>query len=243
MYAADTFNETRAYRFIHSHLQGWHGAPQQMLDDHAELQQLMDDGQEVMPRGGRRWADKKRKQQAELLAVKLSSLHNYGDLITGYLQPAFTKLLGQFANDREAAGRYAMEPGSSLAMLEEPDDVRAAIVRVHSIMGPYHALRTMWADLRGTPEQENSGHYGPPVGDPQGIRSPLAEVRNIDQIVPGWKTAGTFGGTSWPWPSEAAHVKLGWLLDNGGQLWLPTRREQDEVWQQLHQQPRIRPAA
>jgi hypothetical protein len=241
MYAADNFHETRTHHFIHSHLQGWHDAPQQMLDDHAELQQLMEDGKAVVAGGARRWADKKIEQQAELLAVKMGAYQSYGDLLTDYLQPAFTKLLRQFATDRQTAGRYAMDDSPSLPMLEEPDDVRAAIVRVHGIIAPYFALRHTWENLRGTPEQENGGHSAP-IGDPNGVRSPLAEVRNIDQITPDWKIAGTYNGPNWSWPSNVAHVKLGWLLDNGGHLWLPTKAEQDTVWQQIHQQTRRRAA-
>lgn len=237
MYAADHIKETRTYRFIHSSLQGWHTAPQAMLDDYNELEQLIDDGQETRNWGKREWANKKLEQQAEDVAVRLTRLFGYGDLVTEHLQPALDNLVRQFRQDREAAGRYAMQEAVHLDMLDQPDDVRAAIVRLFGILQPYGALRTTWADFRGTPDDENNGNYGPPAGDPFGVRSPLAEVRNIDQLVPNWKTAGQHGGTSWPWPSEAMHVRLGWILDHDGQIWLPTKREQDTVWNQLHQQP------
>ncbi|MFD5511367.1 hypothetical protein ACFWIB_26840 [Streptomyces sp. NPDC127051] len=242
MHAADTFDRSHNYRFIHSSKQGWHTAPQAMLDDYDELQQLIKDGQEARSWGKQVWVNKEIEQQAEAVAVRLHR-GTYGDLVVEHLQPSFAKLLTHFAADRRAAGAYAMRDTVTLDMLDEDDHMRAAIVRVHSVMGPYHAIRRTWADLRGTPEAENSGNYGPPLGDPQGVHSPLAEVANIGDLAPHWKTAGQYGGQPWPWSSQALHVKLGWLIDHDAELWLPTKREQDALWNQLHQKPRRTTAA
>jgi hypothetical protein len=154
-------------------------------------------------------------------------------ILTQHVQPALAALIDQVRADRKTVGRYANEPGVSITMLEENDDVRAAIVRLHSLVPHYGALRTSWEILRQRSMQETR--------DPLGTRSPLAEVDNMPELFADWEPA-THGRTPWPWSAPVLHIKLGWILDNGGRIWLPTANQQTEAYNRYRPQVK-RPAA
>ncbi|MEV6835534.1 hypothetical protein AB0N17_13620 [Streptomyces sp. NPDC051133] len=206
---------------------GYHTLPDAMLDDYAAVEQYLE-----AHRDGRSQVHLNAKQQREIepMASKVIGFLAWGganQVITQHLQPALAELLDQVRADRQTAAKYAMQETPSIDMLEQPDDVRAAIVRLHSLVPRYGALRTSWEICRRRSMQETS--------DPLGTLSPLAEVANIVDLHADWRKSHA-GQAPWPWHSHNLHIKLGWLLDNGGKIWLPTADQQTEAYHRYHPQ-------
>lgn len=215
--------------------QGHHTLPQPLLDDYAAVEDFL--AQHTTDRGGLT-LNAAGMRHADELAHKAMAHTAWGNsvtLITDHLQPALDKLLDQVRADRKAAAAYAMHPAPTLDMLQQNDDVRAAIVRLHSLMVPYGALRTSWEICRRRITTQVTR-------DPQDVHSPLAEVANIPDLFTNWESAN-HARTPWPWPSTTLHVKLGWLLDNGGKIWLPTPDQQTEAYNRYHPEPQRKLAA
>lgn len=208
---------------------GYHSLPQAMLDDYAAAEKHI---AEHTDSRGRIILDQAQRDHAEDLANRAMSHIAYGNgqaIITDYLQPALASLLDQVRADRATAGRYSSEQAASIDMLTENDDVRAAIVRLHGITPHYGALRVSWEILRRRDSIKTT--------DPLDTRSPLGEVANMPDLYADWEKAH-HGRTAWPWSSTALHIKLGWLLDNGGHIWLPTADEQTQAWSRYQPQAR-----
>ncbi|MGW6141599.1 hypothetical protein [Streptomyces sp. NPDC055140] len=197
---------------------GLHSLPDGMDDDYTQLAALV--AEAVNHRGI--VVDNKAKAEAEKLSDKLMAYKAWGNgpvFITEHLKPALDAFLDELRADIKTAGRFAAQPAATIDMLDQPEDVRSAILRLHACYPKYGALRASWANIR---------RDGDTV-DPLGPNSPLAEVANLPDLAPDWQAA-YFGRAPWPWPSTVPHVRLGWLLANGGQLWLPTAAEQDATW-------------
>ncbi|MCX5114377.1 hypothetical protein OOK13_39150 [Streptomyces sp. NBC_00378] len=203
--------------------------PQQMTDDYTGLEQLADEHAD-------RWGrvdDPKVNKAADELAGRIGAAMAYGNataLIIEHVQPALAKFLDDLRADLKAAGRHATQAGATLDMLEEPEEVRVAILRLNVAFPKYAAIRTCWESLR----------RGAGTSDPLGLVSPLAEVANLPDLVPDWQSA-YYGRAPWPWHSTAFHIRMGWLLANGAQVWVPTAAEQDAAWKRYA--PQVKAAA
>ncbi|WP_405524596.1 hypothetical protein OG426_16100 [Streptomyces canus] len=151
---------------------------------------------------------------------------NAEDIIIDHLQPSLDRFLIEFRETADAAGKYAQlgyQDGSGL--LTETDDVRKAYIKLTELFPKYSALRASWLHLRPKATGDTI--------DPMGLNSPLAEVANLPDLVPNWQMAAAHRAP-WPWPANVFHVRMGWLLDHDAHIWLPTRQEQDQVWQQYN---------
>lgn len=212
---------------------GSHTLPQSMLDDYAELEAL---AAEHADRRGQ-VSDAAAIKQADKLTERLLAAKAWGNattLLVDHVQPALDTFLAQLAADLKTAGRHADQPGATVDMLDEPDDVRAAIIRLHGALVPYGHLRASWQILRRVPAIE--------VHDPMGLNSPLAEVGNLPDIVPDWEAA-YHGRKPWPWPSTVFHIRMKWLLSHGAVVWLPTEAEHEDAWRHYNPAALIREAA
>ncbi|GGV34356.1 hypothetical protein GCM10010293_36810 [Streptomyces griseoflavus] len=235
MELADNFKATRTHRLVHGARAGHYTMPAEMLAGYDQLQQLLEEGKETTNWGRTQWADTAKEREAEALARHLSGMaSNYAAprLITEHLQPALAERLDRFRTVRQVAGKYAHSNGASLDMLAEPDDVRAAILELHTATQWYGSLRDAWSELRGDVEYVYNRDR---ITDPLGKQSPLAEVRNIAVVAPNWRELAHIAGAVWPWGSDVTHLKLGWLLDHGAEVWLPTEDQQTAEYQRLRQ--------
>ncbi|MQY32596.1 hypothetical protein SRB17_05500 [Streptomyces sp. RB17] len=206
---------------------GYHTMPDEFLEHYAAAEEYLE-----AHRDGRNQIHLNAKQQLEVepMANKAIGFLAWGgadQVITEHLQPALAELLDQVRADRKTAARYAMQESPSINMLEEDEDVRAAIVRLHSLVPRYGALRASWEICRRRAMRETA--------DPLQLLSPLAEVGNLPDLFSDWEKA-RHGAAPWPWHSHVLHIKLGWLLDNGGKIWLPTCAQQDEAYHRYHPQ-------
>ncbi|XKK63922.1 hypothetical protein HFP71_16885 [Streptomyces sp. ARC32] len=233
MELADNFKTTIAHHLVHGARAGHYTMPEEMLTGYDQLQQLLTDGRRTTSWGRKEWASTDLEREAEDLARHVSGMaHRYNahKLIAEHLEPSLTARLDRFRTVRQTAGRHATAATPSLDMLAEPDDVRAAILELHTATQWYGGLRSAWSRLRGDSEPE-SGRGS----DPMGKQSPLAEVRNINVVVPNWRQLAHIAGATWPWGSGWIHLKLGWLLDHGAEVWLPTEDQQDAEYRLLRQ--------
>lgn len=237
MQLADNYTDLRAHKLVHAARNGVHTIPQALADDYDELLQLIKDGHETVSGGYLRWANRAAEQKAEAAAARLNRISNYGGvngLIAEHIQPALAEYIAHFRTDWRTAGAHAARHGATIDMLSEPDDVRAAIVRLHEAPVRYGSLRNAYTDLRGGLGVMQGDPNG---GDPRGVGSILAEVRNINDLVPDWQTAGHLGHSPWPWASHAVHVRLGWFVDNGAEFWAPTALEHNERYREITHVP------
>ncbi|MDW8804613.1 hypothetical protein [Streptomyces scabiei] len=228
MHYADNYRETRAHLLVHSARTGLHTIPQALADDYDALMQAIEDGQG----GTGRWLSPEAEQRAEKLARPLWTIGPYGGtagIITDHIAPAVRQTLDDLRAGLTATGPWGRQISPSLAMLELPDDTRAAIIQVHASCAAYGKLRGMWAELRGGGAHDRSMTPGT---DPRGADSILGEVRNINDLVPAWRLAGTAGNEPWPWNSSD-HSRLCWLIDNGAEFWTPTADQHDARWRAL----------
>lgn len=203
-----------------------HTLPDGMVEEYADLEQLVT---EHTDRWGRVQLDDDQRRALDRRMTTLANTISYGSadqVITDHLQPALAAFLDQVHADLTTAGRHALNPAVTVDMLDEPDDVRAAIVRLHSITPTYGALRTSWEICRNRSTSIQNA-------DPLGIRSPLAEVANLPDLFADWEPAH-HGRTPWPWATQVLHVKVGWLVANGARIWLPTTAEQNAAWHRYH---------
>lgn len=212
---------------------GYHTLPDGMVDAYGEFEQYVADH-------FNKWGtadDPAAIRTTQAMADSLASRIAYGNadaVIVEHLQPAMAQLLADVVADREAAGRHALTITTSIDMLSEPEHVRAAIVRLSKLHPRYHGLRHSWEVLRTRDTL--------PMHDPLGLRSPLAEVGNLPDVFADWERAA-HGRVPWPWHSSHLAVKLGWLLDNGGHIWLPTAAEQTGAWKRYNPAPTAKAAA
>ncbi|MFM9790152.1 hypothetical protein [Streptomyces turgidiscabies] len=203
---------------------GVHTVPDGISDPYA---QLMDFIEEHADRYNRIDNPKDERTVARMLQ-QLGAATAFGNaeaIIIEHLQPALDRFLVELRDTITAAGKYAAlgyQDGSGL--LTETDEVRHAYIKLTELYPKYGALRASWQHLRG----KNSDSI-----DPMGLNSPLAEVANLPDIVDNWVLAAA-GRTPWPWPATVFHVRMNWLLSHGARIWLPTRIEQDQVWQQYN---------
>lgn len=208
---------------------GYHTLPDGMADEYAAVRKFIGDHTDQW---GRITLDDKQQREVTGQADKLMAGVLYGgaeEILTQHVQPALAQLLDQVRADRATAGRYADEPATSIGMLEESDDVRAAIVRLHSLVPHYGALRSSWEILRRRSMRETR--------DPLGVNSPLGEVANLPDLFADWEPAA-HGRTPWPWSAPVLHIKLGWLLDYDGRIWLPTADQQTQAYDRYHPAPK-----
>ncbi|MGW5272749.1 hypothetical protein ACWEQP_09220 [Streptomyces sp. NPDC004044] len=226
-----TLHETGVTALVGNARLGHHTLPDGMVDDYTQLEEYIAEHTD-------RWggtSDPKVLRAAQAMADKASGYIAWGastTTITEHLQPAMARLLDDVQADIQAAGRHALAVAPTVDMLTEPDEVRAAIVRLSSLHPRYGALRVSWEFLR---QRDASNTI-----DPLGLRSPLAEVANLPDVFSDWEKAA-HGRAPWPWTSSHLGVKLGWLLDNGGQVWLPTTAEQNAAWKRYN--PQVKAAA
>ncbi|MEU8528516.1 hypothetical protein AB0C77_23455 [Streptomyces sp. NPDC048629] len=212
---------------------GDHTLPQQMLDDYTAIEAL---AAEHTDRFGK-VTDQAVLKQADTLTERLLAAKAWGNaavLLVDHVQPAMDAFLAQLTADLKTAGRHADQPGVTVDMLDESDDVRAAIVRLHGALVPYGHLRASWEILRRVPTGA--------LHDQLGLRSPLAEVGNLPAIVPDWDAA-FHGRKPWPWPSAVFHVRMKWLLSHGAVVWVPTEAEHEDAWRHYNPDALIREAA
>lgn len=208
---------------------GYHTLPDGMVDDYTELEEYIAEHTDKW--GSTDQVDVMRT--AQKMADKVSGYVAYGGataVLVEHLQPSMERLLKDVRADIKAAGRHAFATGATMDMLTEPDDVRAAIVRLSNLHPRYSALRRSWEILR-RPRSDDTI-------DPLGLNSPLAEVANLPDIFSDWEKA-THGRAPWPWHATTISVKLAWLLDNGGEVWLPTAIEQNNVWKRYNPQAKV----
>lgn len=197
--------------------EGVHTLPQQILDDYADIEKIA--AQHADKWG--RVSDKAAARTLDQLGDRIGAALAYGNrdqVIREHLAPALDELLDEFRATAAAAGNFAHHDGPTLDMLTAPEAARHAYVRLHETYPKYGRLRASWQTL----------HRGD-VDDPLGDRSPLAEIENIDTVVPDWHAA-YYHRTPWPWPSQVFHVRLAWLLDHGAHIWLPTPDQHNQAW-------------
>ncbi|MER5468038.1 hypothetical protein [Streptomyces sp. NPDC002685] len=208
---------------------GYHALPAGMVDEYAAIEQLL---AEHTDRWGRPDLTADQLREVTGRADKLMGAILYGgaqQILTQHVQPALAALIDQVRTDRATVGRYANEPAASVAMLEESDQVREAVVRLHSLVPHYGALRASWEILRKRSMKATV--------DPLGTNSPLGEVANMPDLFADWEPAA-HGRTPWPWAFPVLHIKLGWILDNDGRIWLPTADQQTEAYKRHHPEPK-----
>lgn len=208
---------------------GYHTLPDGMADEYAAIDQLVAGSTDQWQRPNLNPAQ---LREVTGRADKLMGAVMYGQaekILTEHLQPALTQLLDQVRADRATVGHYANEAAVSPPMLEESDDVRAAIVRLHSLVPAYGALRSSWEICRRRSFTATR--------DPLGTNSPIAEVANMPELFADWEPA-THGRTPWPWSAPVLHIKLGWLLDNDARIWLPTADQQTQAYNRYHPEPK-----
>lgn len=231
MHLTDNYKDMTAHALVHSARQGLHTVPQNMADDYDELMQAIADGKDARDR----WISPEVERNAEKIARRLQMISNYGGtdhLIRDHIAPAVDECLDTFHTNLAASEPWGQQVAVSLAMLELPDDKRAAIVQVHTTCAAYDSLRRVWALLRGGTNPQSSTNTDV---DPRGANSILGEVRNIHELIPAWEWAGTPGNDPWPWHGSNTHARLCWLVDRGAEFWAPTRSEHDALWRQLRQ--------
>lgn len=205
---------------------GIHTLPDGMTAEYADLEQFVADHTDQW---GRPQLDDTQRRDVDRRMTALATRVSYGSadqVIADHLQPALATFLDQFQADLTTAGQHALNPVVTVDMLDEPDDVRAAIVRLHGILQTYGALRLSWEICRN----RNTATQNL---DPLGIRSPLTEVANFPDLFADWERAH-HGRTPWPWDTTVLHVKLGWLVTNGADIWLPTATEHNAVWRKYN---------
>jgi hypothetical protein len=153
-------------------------------------------------------------------------------LIVGSLQPALAEMMSVFTADVQALGAFAemaeltaAQAGELLAM---GGDVAEAWNRHQQFDSKYVHLRNAWVVLRG----REFWH----CADPRGVDSLLSEVSNAPDVVPDtWRTLGTWGArgfTAPPWVGSVPHLRLGWIVRNGGRIWAPTAVQQSAAFEQ-----------
>jgi hypothetical protein len=227
--AIQHLDETGVSSLVGAARNGYHTLPDGMVDEYAAIEQLVADNTD---RWGRPNLNPAQQRGLSGQAGKLMAAVVYGgaeQILTEHLQPALAALIDQVRADRATAGRYANQPAVSVEMLEESDKVRDAIVRLHSLVPRYGALRTSWEICRKRSMQTTR--------DPLGTSSPIAEVANMPELFASWEPA-VHGRTPWPWSAPVLHIKLGWILDNDGKVWLPTAAQQTVAYNRYHPEPK-----
>ncbi|QDN87402.1 hypothetical protein [Streptomyces sp. RLB3-6] len=207
---------------------GIHTLPDSIADDYAKLQEVLDENSD---RFGNLQGWQAEKAAADLMQ-KIYSAVAFGladRVIIDHLRPALVRYLDEFRANVQAAGKHAVSIDIG-ALLSQPDDVRQAHIRLLDSYQDYHALRASWEICR---KRNAAGINGATCIDPDDIRSPLAEVRNLPDLVADWQLA-FHGRKPWPWSGSAHHVRLVWLLNNGADVWMPTGQEQDQNWQKYN---------
>ncbi|GAB2328459.1 hypothetical protein [Streptomyces variabilis] len=235
MHLADTYRESPGHRLVGYAKQGTLALPQALLDDHAALLALIEEGQRF-----RRWISPVKEAAAEKVARNLHTLRPYGKrdtLIRDYIRPALEDYLARFKQAYNTAGKHAQCDTVQPYMLLEPEPVRVALTELHDATQQYGSIRHAWALLRGGSLQDTRASIATTV-DPHGANSILGEVRNIADIFPEWVNAGAVGGTPWPWQGRPAHLRLAWILANGGEIWAPTADEHNHLYQLLRAEGR-----
>ena len=242
MRLTDELHNTIAHRLVHRSRDGIHTIPQELTDDYEEFEQLVKDGKEITSGGYLQWRSRAHEQDAETMAKKLTQLANYGGrpgIIADHLQPALADFVDRFRALWAKAGTYASQPTITADMLAAPDDVRAAIVELQTGLN-YTQLRGAYQDLRGG--STNPRNVDASKQDPRGCGSLLAEVRNIADLFPEWETVSQVGGYPPPWGSSCmTHTRLGWILEHGGELWMPTEEQHTTLYLALREAARAKP--
>lgn len=203
---------------------GIHTLPDSIADDYAKLQEVLDENSD---RFGNLQGWKAEKAAAELLGKIYATVYggNATAVLVEHLKPALARYLDEFRTNMDAAGQYAVITDIG-ALLSQSDEIRQAYLNLADSHATYHSLRASWEICR-----KRSVDGG--TIDPDGLASPLAEVANLPDLFADWQLA-FHSRKPWPWAATAHHVRLHWLLANGGELWLPTRQEQDAIWQRYN---------
>lgn len=191
--------------------------------DHDALAPL--DGLAAQAEEGQWYA--RRDRAAQMLFDRAGATLAYQDaaVIEAHLAPALTRLLDAFRADLAIIGPYQHLVAPNTQLLAEPSqELREAWIRFSEVNQRYATLRMSWAVLRRR-------DYA--TSDPQGADSILSEVANGPALIgPRWRDTRAFGAASpWvgPWP-QPTHVRLAAILAAGGQLWMPSARQQSEAY-------------
>lgn len=141
-----------------------------------------------------------------------AALHTHGmTLITDHLKPAHDKLWA----DYKAAWRTLQEYGKTEPrhLLAAPQKVRKASDTCDLLAERYtaiHSARTALSILGFRCTDDPNGKY--------------AAIRNYHQLAP-----SRLAMSRPPWHGLATRHYLGWMVENGGELWLPTPDEQRQA--------------
>lgn len=149
---------------------------------------------------------------AEQLGEQL--LRTVGDLadriIVDCLRPKYDEVLDGLVQSLALTAEYP----DALAALQAPASVRASLAAQPELYAKYNAIRAAHEVLA----RVGTG----PQRDDEGIFSSL---RNAEQIWPRAQRPRMHC----PWPEGLPG--LAWLIQNGGELWLPTFAEQDQQYE------------
>jgi len=145
----------------------------------------------------------------ELLDLVTAAADN---LLVDMLRPAFEAAL----EDARAAATALPPSPDAESLLRGPEKGRKAWVEVDGIVSRIAMLREAAAALH---------RFGPPLQwDEAGE---FGELKNLAELAPDYRRR------EYPWPTEP-RSRLLWLLHNGGELWMPSRGEQDAAWYAAH---------
>lgn len=188
-----------------------------------------------------------RDQAADRLLRALGGACSRADIIEQHLAPVLGARLAVFAEDVKVIGPHAVKVSPDDAVVDAAGNSRDfadAWLRFTATGSWYLRLRQSWAVLR-------RGDLGTGRPDPLGDSSILAEVRNAPEVQPddwrnlraGGQGEGSLGiayplANTWPVP---VHVRLAAILRDGGQVWLPSVRQQWAVYQANTPEPEYRP--
>jgi hypothetical protein len=212
---------------------GIHTLPDGIADNYASLLEVLDKNSD---RFG--WIQGWQAEKAATdLMQKMYAAIAFGNadvVINEHLKPALVRYLDEFRINMQTAGEYAVSTDIG-ALLSQPDDVRQAHIKLMDSHGDYAALRASWEICR---KRNAGGMNGTSTIDPMDLASPLAEVRNLPDLVSDWQLA-YHARKPWPWNGTAHHIRLVWLLNHGADVWLPTGLEQNETWQRYNPGRRV----
>lgn len=149
--------------------------------------------------------------EVDALLASLSDL-----ILREHLAPAVNEVM----KGVRAAAEVLPEDIRPEALLRAADKARRAYLTLDDLAARYDGVRRAASPLRmRTPaEMDNRGDF--------------SELRNFDELTVGMNLQ--MGGPR-PWPTETAG-RLLWYARHGGQVWLPTVREQDDRYREVHKE-------
>ncbi|MGH3484342.1 MAG: hypothetical protein ACRDPQ_14040 [Nocardioidaceae bacterium] len=172
-----------------------------------------------------RAADEAERATTRIVSMALDTLAGrvraygsaHGDqLVTESLRPAFEKCVAEHAKSYGIMREHGeLDHGR---LLGAPQKVRVAALTEATTVETWTAIQTARDDLHRVgykPEQDVEGEFlTVKVG---------AQRRHSNRLAHGSKTPP-------PWPTDGVLAFLRWVADNGAELWMPTRAEQDAAF-------------